>query len=135
MAGRRVLLPRAAVARDLVPAELCARGAHVDVVEAYRTVAPEGLAERTRAVFGGPRKPDFVTFTSSSTVQNLVASLDAELLPAIKGASIGPITSRTARESSIEIIVEANPYTADGLVEALLVAATAQPSVPPVTKS
>src|SRR5262249_39396336 len=64
--GKRVLLPRAAVARDLVPVELSRRGAQVDVVEAYRTVAPEDLAARISEAFA--RKPGAITFTSSSTV-------------------------------------------------------------------
>src|ERR1039458_10591478 len=62
---KRILLPRAAVARDLVPAELARRGARVDVVEAYRTVPPEQLAGQAREIFGAARKPDAITFTSS----------------------------------------------------------------------
>ena len=120
LAGARVLLPRAAVARDLVPVELARRGAAVDVVEAYRTVAPENLPQRARQIFSGPRKPDWITFTSSSTVQHLAAALPPELLRGIKTASIGPITSRTARDLGIEVTSEAKPYTVDGLVDALL---------------
>ena len=71
LAGKRVLLPRAAVARDLVPVELTRRGAIVDVVEAYRTVIPEDAAARAREVLA--RKPTWITFTSSSTVKNFVA--------------------------------------------------------------
>src|SRR5579872_6640640 len=70
LAGKRVLLPRAAVARDLVPAELGRRGARVEVVEAYHTVVPEDAAERVHEIFGASRRPDCITFTSSSTVQN-----------------------------------------------------------------
>ena len=72
LAGKRVLLPRAAVARDLVPVELTRRGAIVDVVEAYRTVIPEDAAARAREVLA--RKPTWITFTSSSTVRNFVAA-------------------------------------------------------------
>jgi uroporphyrinogen III methyltransferase/synthase len=117
--GARILLPRAAVARDVIPNELARRGALVDVVEAYRTVAPEGLAERARGIFTAPRKPDWVTFTSSSTVQNLVAAIGSEALRGVKAVSIGPITSDAARSLGIEIAAEAREYTIDGLVAAL----------------
>ncbi len=72
LAGKRILLPRAAVARDLAPAELSKRGARVDVVEAYRTGVPLNMGARVRQVFFGDRQPDWITFTSSSTVTNFV---------------------------------------------------------------
>ena len=115
--SRKILLPRAAVARDLVPRELSRRGAGVDVVETYRTVAPADLAERARAVLA--RKPHWITFTSSSTVTNFVAAAGREALSLLKVASIGPITSATLREHEIEPTVEAQPHTIGGLVEAL----------------
>jgi uroporphyrinogen III methyltransferase/synthase len=118
--GKRVLLPRAAVARDLVPAELARRGAHVDVVEAYRTVMPEGAAVRAREIFSGSHRPDIVTFTSSSTVKNFVAVAAPAALDGIKVASIGPITTATARELGIAVDAEALAFTIDGLVEAVL---------------
>jgi uroporphyrinogen III methyltransferase/synthase len=117
LGGRRVLLPRAALARDLVPAELARRGATVDVVEAYRTVAPENLAERAREVLA--RKPHWVTFTSSSTVKNFVAAAGREALTGVKIASIGPVTSATVREHGMAVEVEANPHTIEGLVAAI----------------
>ena len=120
LTGRRVLLPRAAVARDLVPVELGRRGAHVDVVEAYRTVTPEGAGAEAARIFGGIRKPDCITFTSSSTVQNFVAVAGAAALAGVKVASIGPVTSRTARGLDIVIDSEARMYTVDGLVDAVL---------------
>ena len=120
LAGKRVLLPRAAVARDLVPVELERRGARVDVVEAYRTVAPEDAGARAAEVLGAPRKPDWITFTSSSTVQNLVAVAGASALQGVKAASIGPVTSRTARSLGIEIAAEAAVFTIDGLLQAIL---------------
>jgi len=120
LAGRRVLLPRAAVARDLVPVELTRRGAQVDVVEAYRTVAPEGAAAQAGKVFGGKRKPDCITFTSSSTVQNFVSVAGAEAVAGVKVASIGPVTTATARRLGIEVDTEARVFTVDGLVEAVL---------------
>jgi len=122
LAGRSILLPRAAVARDVVPRELTNRGASVDVVEAYRTVAPDGLAERAAEVFA--RKPDWVTFGSSSAVKNLVDAAGPAVFNAglhkVRIASIGPVTSRTVRECGLEVDAEANPYTMEGLIAALV---------------
>ena len=73
LTGARILIARAAVARDVLPLALADRGAHVDVVEAYRTVAPPDLAGRAAEVLRG--KPDWITFTSSSTVENLMAAV------------------------------------------------------------
>ena len=132
LAGRRVLLPRAAVARDLVPVELAKRGARVDVVEAYRTVPPEGAASQAAAIFGGARKPDCITFTSSSTVQNFVSVGGAESLRGVKVASIGPVTSATARRLGITVDAEARTFTVDGLVESVLGLYTGLESPPAV---
>jgi uroporphyrinogen III methyltransferase / synthase len=117
LSGKRVLLPRAAVARDLLPAELARRGAQIDVVEAYRTVIPEDASARVRE--GLAAQPDWITFTSSSTVQNLVAVADPAALHGVKLASIGPVTSKTARSLGLTIAAEAQPYTIDGLVAAI----------------
>jgi len=117
LAGKRVLLPSAAVARDIVPNELARRGARVDVVEAYRTVIPDEAADRVREILAHP--PYCVTFTSSSTVQNFVSAAGS-LPPATKAVSIGPITSGTARDLGIPIAAEARVFTIDGLVEAIL---------------
>src|SRR5260370_12177532 len=67
LTAKRVLLPRAAVARDILPRKLRERGACVDVVEAYRTVVPEKLAKQAGDAFGSGRKPEWITFTRSST--------------------------------------------------------------------
>jgi uroporphyrinogen III methyltransferase/synthase len=120
MSGKRVLLPRAAVARDLIPAELAKLGAHIDVVEAYRNVAPPDAAERAREIFGAGKRPDWITFTSSSTVNNLLAIAGREALVGIRISSIGPVTSETARAHGLTVHVEAKHFTLDGLVEALL---------------
>ena len=117
LAGKRILLPRAAVARDLVPMELTRRGAKVDVVEAYRTGIPADAATRAREVLA--RNPTWITFTSSSTVKNFVAIAGRESLANIKIASIGPITSATARELGLTVHAEANPHTIPGLVSAI----------------
>ncbi|HLJ15405.1 MAG TPA: uroporphyrinogen-III synthase, partial [Bryobacteraceae bacterium] len=117
---KRILLPRAAVARDTVPKELSKRGAQVDVVEAYRTVIPENAATQAREVFGGARKPDWITFTSSSTVNNFVELAGREALAGVRIASIGPVTSSTARSAGLVVDTEADPHTMDGLIRALL---------------
>ncbi|PYT30293.1 MAG: uroporphyrinogen-III C-methyltransferase [Acidobacteria bacterium] len=118
--GRRILLPRAAAARDVLPRSLGDRGACVDVVEAYRTVVPEKAGQRATEIFGSGRKPDWITFTSSSTVQNFVRLAGTEVLGGIKVASIGPVTTATARKLGIDVAVEASVYTTGGLVEAIL---------------
>jgi uroporphyrinogen-III synthase len=120
--GVRILLPRAAIARDLVPAEFKRRGAIVDVAEAYQTVPPESIGPRAKEVLA--RKPDWITFTSSSTVKNLVGALKPlggiAALEGVRTVSIGPITSATMREYGLNVDAEANPHTNGGLVEALL---------------
>jgi uroporphyrinogen III methyltransferase/synthase len=121
LSSARVLIARAAVARDALPSELRRRGAIVDVVEAYRTEAPEGLAERAAGVLG--RKPDWITFTSTSTVENLAAAVGDGALRGVKAASIGPITSAALRRHHIEVAAEAAEYTSAGLVAAILRAA------------
>ena len=119
LAGKRILLPRAAVARDVIPTELRRRGAEVDVVEAYRTVIPDESRALARDVFAAANKPDWVTFTSSSTVRNFVALAGQHTLEGVRIASIGPVTSATIREFGLKVDVEASPYTIDGLVEAI----------------
>ncbi len=116
----RVLLPRAAVARDVVPVELRKRGALVEVVDAYRNAVPAGAGERARKVFDAKRKPDWITFTSSSTVKNFLAIAGPESLSGVRVASIGPITSETAKMHGIAITVEANPFTMEGLTQAIV---------------
>jgi uroporphyrinogen III methyltransferase/synthase len=113
--GKRILIARAEVARDVLPQGLRARGAHVDVLEVYRTVAPQDLADRAVQV----KDADWVTFTSSSTVENLVAAAGVDGIRRAKVATIGPVTSATARRLGIEVTVEASPYTVDGLVNAI----------------
>lgn len=120
--GRRILLPRAAVARDVVPKELSRRGASVDVVEAYRTVAPAGLAEHAAEILA--RKPHWITFGSSSAVKNLMEAAGPTALNGVRIASIGPVTSRTLTENGLRADAEANPYTMEGLVAAILGAET-----------
>ena len=98
--GTRVLIARAAVARDILPRELTNRGARVDVVEAYRTVVPDDLAKKFAAVLAA-RKPDWITFTSSSTAQNLISAVGTPLpcagsAPPASGRSPARRCGRTA---------------------------------------
>ncbi|HLT70425.1 MAG TPA: uroporphyrinogen-III C-methyltransferase [Acidimicrobiales bacterium] len=120
--GRRVLLARAAVARDVLPEGLAAKGWEVDVVEAYRT-RPARLDERRARALA---EAEVVTFTSSSTVTNLVAAVGREGLPPVV-AAIGPVTAATARELGLEVAVEAEVHTAAGLVDALCAWAAEHP--------
>lgn len=113
-AGRRLLLPQAGAARPVLRDGLAGLGWDVDAVEAYRTVAPEITDAQRRAV----ATADAITFTSSSTVTNFLASYGRDVLPPIV-ASIGPITSETARMAGISVTIEADPHTIDGLVSAL----------------
>ena len=122
--GKRILLPRARVARDVIPVELEKRGAKVNVTPSYQTVVPEDVAARVERLFDGSRKPDWVTFTSSSTVRNFVSICPVEGLEGVRVGSIGPITSATARELDIKVDVEASQYTVGGVVDAILAAST-----------
>jgi uroporphyrinogen-III synthase len=119
--GQRVLLVRAAVARDVVPESLRAAGAEVAIVDAYRTVGPADAVGRARAVFGAESLPDAVVFTSGSTVTHLLDVLrDAGLaFPSqVACVSIGPVTSAALREAGLPVASEAETASLDGLVDA-----------------
>ncbi len=121
--GQTYLLPRADIARIELVDGLRERGAQVIEVSAYRTVnaaaLPEGLLDRLEE-----GKVDLVTFTSSSTVTNFVAGVPedrrAAVLPHVRAASIGPITSKTLDETGIGIACTAGESTIPGLVDAIL---------------
>ncbi|MDQ6705173.1 MAG: uroporphyrinogen-III C-methyltransferase [Acidobacteriota bacterium] len=117
--GKRVLIARAAVARDVLPAELARRGAKVDVVPAYETIAPMDLAANARKVLQ-EGNPHWIAFTSSSTVRNLMEAIGPSVLEGVKVASIGPVTSATARHFGLHVAVEASEYTVAGLVEGII---------------
>jgi uroporphyrinogen III methyltransferase/synthase len=115
--GRRVLVARAADARDVLPDALRDRGAEVDVLALYDTVAEPLGDEQIEAAM----RADYVTFTSSSTVRFLMTALNGrapERFPRV--VSIGPVTSATAREHGLTVSVEAERHDVDGLVQALL---------------
>ena len=141
--GKRVVLIRAKVARDVIPDELRAAGAEVDVVEAYETVVPERSRARLRALMkNAARRPHVVTFTSSSTAKNFAELLgDAtagsrggawlkEGLPkdlqGVQLASIGPVTSATLRELQLPVAIEAREFTMGGLIRAIVLARYAE---------
>ena len=113
--GRRVLVARAAAARDVLPDALRERGAHVDVVALYETVAEPLDEERLAAL----ERATHVTFTSSSTVRFFLES-GGRVPDRARVVSIGPVTSATARESGLEVHVEAERHDIAGLVDALV---------------
>lgn len=123
MAGKKVLLPRADIARQVLPDTLRTMGADVTEVAAYKTVTGEGNAEVLRELLA-EKRIHILTFTSSSTVKNFVEKLAApnltELLEGTVVTCIGPITSNTARELGLRVDVEAKEYTIDGMIEAIL---------------
>jgi uroporphyrinogen-III synthase len=119
--GQRVLLVRAAVARDVVPDALKAAGAMVTVVDAYRTVVSANAAERARAIFGAKSLPDAVVFTSGSTVTHLLDVLREVGLVfprEVACVSIGPVTSAALRDAALPIAAEAETASLDALVDA-----------------
>ncbi len=120
----RILIPRAEVARELLPEELRARGAHVDVIPVYRTVRPAQDAGGWRQQLMDHRI-HVVTFTSSSTVQNFVAMLggvDAvkPLGQTVTIACIGPITAKTAEEYGLTVSIMPKENTIPALVDAIV---------------
>jgi uroporphyrinogen-III synthase len=126
--GDRALIARPSVARDVIPEALVGLGVTVDVVDAYRTVIPEGSVARVRGLFRpdqaknpGDGLPDTVTFTSSSTVKHFLKLLaeGAIVRPAgLHAISIGPITSATLRECGWEPAAEAIEHDVQGLIAA-----------------
>ena len=114
--GRRVLVARAAEARDVLPEALRERGAEVDVVAIYETVREEPDEDAIEAA----QAADYVTFTSSSTVTNLTAALGDRFPIAARIVSIGPVTSETARAAGLKVDIEAERHDVDGLLAALL---------------
>jgi uroporphyrinogen III methyltransferase/synthase len=121
--GKRVLVARAAEARDVLPDALRERGAEVDVVAIYETVHEQPDAKAIEAA----QAADYVTFTSSSTVTNLTETLGDRFPAAARIVSIGPITSEAVRAAGLSVDVEADRHDVDGLLTALLADAAGQP--------
>lgn len=114
--GGRVLLPRAAAARHVLPDGLRAAGWEVDVVDAYRTVpAPVGPD-----VLAAAAAADAICFTSASTVRNWLAAAGDVLPPVV--VAIGPVTAAAAASAGIEVAAEADPHTLEGVVAAVVAA-------------
>ncbi len=126
--GKKVLLPRAEIARKALPEAIRAAGGAADEIAVYRTLPAEPDAAGLQALKQGV---DWLTFTSPSTVENFVvlvrqAGLDPLRLPGRpRVACIGPITERAAREAGFQVTLVAAEYTAEGLIQALKAAAAA----------
>jgi uroporphyrinogen III methyltransferase / synthase len=120
IAGARILIPRAQVAREILPQMLLEKGAtEVVVAPTYKTVTPRNAnVERMRELVR-TAAIDLVTFTSSSTVTNFQAALGIEM-GGIRAAAIGPITADTARARGFEVVVTPEVYTVDSLIEAIV---------------
>jgi uroporphyrinogen III methyltransferase / synthase len=120
--GRRILMPRAAKAREILPETLRQWGAFVDVVHAYKTVLPQDYQFGLRELF--KKQNDVITFTSSSTVENFVRVLEGEdPVPILRGvtiACIGPVTARTVLDTGLEVDIVSVEFTIPGLVAAIV---------------
>lgn len=118
---RRILLARAAIARDVIPDALRAAGAIVDVVDAYQNIIPAAAPEKLRAALA--QRVNAATFTSSSSATHLAdvarAAGIAFPFPGVKAVSIGPVTSATLRELGWPPAAEANPHDIPGLIAAV----------------
>jgi uroporphyrinogen III methyltransferase / synthase len=131
LAGQKILIPRARVAREILPEKLRETGAEVVVPSAYESVpSSEGKDELAKKLEAG--RIDCVTFTASSTVENFVRAFGVEeaarLLAGTRVACIGPITADTARGYGIPVDVEAREYTIPGLIEAVVDLFAADPA-------
>jgi hydroxymethylbilane synthase len=123
--GARILLARAAGARDVLPDQLRTRGARVDVLETYRAVPPADVRPQLAACLP---EVDMVTFTSSSTVGYFVDALPGQMPDRVGVACIGPITAQTARERGLRVDIIAQEYTTRGLVDAIVRSRTPIPA-------
>jgi uroporphyrinogen III methyltransferase / synthase len=123
MRGKRVLIPRAAKARDVLPDTLRDWGARVDVVEAYWTLAPAGDFSAVKLLLR-QGKVDLISFTSSSTVSHFSQLFDGAKLGEILGnttvACIGPITAKTVEELAGHVDIVADEFTVAGLIQAIV---------------
>lgn len=124
--GRNILIPRALKAREFLPETLRGAGAQVVVAPVYQNVPPQGGKEELRAELENG-KVDMVTFTSSSTVTNFLAMVDAAsqeelegLLKGVKIAAIGPVTAKTITDSGLRVDVQPEAFTLPAMVSAIV---------------
>ncbi len=118
--GKRILLARASIARDVIPDAFRAAGATIDVADAYRNVLPANAPDILRRALQAPL--DAATFTSSSTVTHLAEAAQKIGVPfplGIPAVSIGPVTSQTLREHGWPPAAEADPHDVPGLIAAV----------------
>jgi len=124
MEGKRVLLPRAKEAREVLPETLRAAGAEVDVIAAYENIpSDENRQQVMEALEAG--ELDCVTFGSSSTVRNFLAAIPAEVIkahPEVKLAAIGPVTAETMRELGFEPDIQPEKFSIPALADAVCAA-------------
>ena len=118
--GKSILIIRALEARDVLPDSLRENGNTVDIAVAYMTIPPPESRELLhRALSSGT--VDMVTFTSSSTVKNFALLIDDPVVKKkLRSASIGPVTSETARKCGFPVSIEAEEYTVNALADAII---------------
>ena len=125
ISGTRILLPRAAEAREILPVELAKMGASVDEIPAYQTVRPEHDKGRVKGMLERG-EIDMVTFTSSSTVTNFVEIFQderqhlKEWMSRVAVACIGPITAKTAGEKGLSVKLIPEDYTIEALTRSIV---------------
>jgi uroporphyrinogen III methyltransferase / synthase len=121
--GKRFLIPRAKVAREILPEGLRRLGARVDAVETYRTVKPDVERETVLRIFK-ENSIDVATFTSSSTISNFAAIVGLQdlsnLLANVLIACVGPVTAETAASHGLRNIIQPDLYNADALIESIV---------------
>ena len=124
--GDKILLPRALKAREVLPEKLTTAGAEVVVAPVYQNVRPKTQKAELRRQFE-EKKVDLITFTSSSTVTNFLHMLHAEsdeelkmLMNGVVVASIGPVTTKTAKENGLDVHIQPETYTIPALIESIL---------------
>lgn len=119
--GLRILLPRAAKAREVLPEVLTQKGAEVDVIRVYETILPDGAGDTLHRMLA-EETIDLVAFTSSSTVQNFMQAAGSSkyLLKSLPCAVIGPITGETAREFGLNVTVQPDAWTVPELAQAII---------------
>jgi len=121
--GKKILIPRAAVAREVLPEELVKLGATVDVVEAYKTIQPKRKTGEFREMLKN-KEVHVITFTSSSTVTNFISMFNKEeisdLLNGVTIACIGPITAKTAEKNGLKVSIIPEKYTVEAFTDAIV---------------